>query len=177
MPFRADLLNPIPGDSPSGVDLKYDPITDKIKEARREDLDVPQGEWKTAIKTADYNQVIKLASDALAKKGKDLQIAVWLADAHIRKEGFSMLEPAFQFLQNLLDQYWDTLYPEIEDGDVEVRSAPLAWFGAKLEEPIKSLPLTSSKLNWTQYQESRLVGYEADANTPDKEEARENRIR
>ena len=69
MPFRADLLNPIPGDSPSGVDLKYDPITDKIKEARREDLDVPQGEWKTAIKTADYNQVIKLASDALAKKG------------------------------------------------------------------------------------------------------------
>ena len=177
MPLRADLLNPIPGDNPSGINLRYDPITDKIKEARREDLDVPQGEWKTAIKTADYNQVIKLASDAIAKKGKDLQIAVWLADAHVRKEGFPVLESVFQFLQNLLDQYWNTLYPEIEDGDVEVRSAPLAWFGSKLEEPLKALPITSSKLNWTLYQESRLVGYEADANTFEKEQARAIRIK
>ena len=177
MPLRADLLNPISGDNPSGANLRYDPVTDKIKEARREDLDVPQGEWKTAIKTADWNQVIKFASDALAKKGKDLQIAVWLADAHIRKEGFPMLAPAFQFLQNLQEQFWDTMYPEIEDGDVEVRSAPLAWFGAKLEEPIKGLSITSNKLNWTLYQESRLVGYEADANTPDKEDVRATRIK
>ncbi|MBS1860035.1 MAG: type VI secretion system ImpA family N-terminal domain-containing protein, partial [Acidobacteria bacterium] len=75
MPLRDDLLQPIAGDNPSGVNLRYDPVTDKIKEARREDINAPQGEWKTSLKTADYPQVIKLASDALAKKGKDLQIA------------------------------------------------------------------------------------------------------
>src|SRR5215813_7102197 len=119
MPFRDDLLSPIPGDNPSGVNLRYDPVTDKIKEARREDLDVPQGEWKTALKSADHNLAIRLASDALAKKGKDLQLAVWLVDSHVRKEGFALLEPSFQFLHDFLEQFWQTLYPEIdEDGDM-----------------------------------------------------------
>ena len=38
MPLREDLLNPIAGENPSGVDLRYDNrllLFDKIKEARR----------------------------------------------------------------------------------------------------------------------------------------------
>jgi len=177
MPLRDDLLNPIPGENPSGANLRYDPVTDKIKEARREDVDAPQGEWKTALKTADYPAVIKMASDALAKRGKDLQIAVWLVDAHIRKEGFSVLAPAFQFLHDFLEQYWDTLYPEIdEDGDMEVRAAPLNWLGKATKLPDKGieslgyLPIVSGKLSWTKYQESRKVGYESDQ---DKADARQ----
>jgi len=176
MPLREDLLNPIPGDNPSGVNLRYDPVTDKIKEARREDLDVPQGDWKTTLKTADYPLVIKLASDALVKRGKDLQIAVWLVDAIIRREGFSQLGPCFRFLRELLEQFWDTLYPEIEDDDREVRAAPLDGLGAKLGEPLKTLPITSDKLSWASYQESRIVGYEADADTYEKQQARTARI-
>ena len=64
MPLRDDLPNPIPGDNPSGANLRYDPITDKIKEARREDLELPQGAWQTALKTADYPAVIKMAGEA-----------------------------------------------------------------------------------------------------------------
>jgi type VI secretion system protein ImpA len=177
MPLREDLLNPIAGDNPSGVSLRYDPLTDKIKEARREDLDVPQGEWKTALKVADYPQVIRLAGDALANRSKDLQMAVWLVDAHVRKEGFALLEPSFQFLRSLLEQFWDTLYPEIdEDGDMEVRAAVVEWLGVKLGEPLGFLPIVSGKLSWHAYQESRTVGYENDADTNDKREARENRI-
>ena len=176
MPLRDDLLNPIPGNNPSGVDLRYDPVTDKIKEARREDADVPQGEWKTALKTADYPLAIKLASDALVKRGKDLQIAVWLVDAIIRREGFSQLAPCFRFLRELMEQFWDTLYPAIEDGDVEIRAAPLDWLGAKLGDPLKSLPITSNKLSWVSYQESRIVGYEKDADTYEKQQARSGRV-
>ena len=176
MPLREDLLNPIPGDNPSGVNLRYDPVTDKIKEARREDLDVPQGDWKTTLKTADYPLAIKLAGDALVKRGKDLQIAVWLVDAIVRREGFSQLGPCFRFLRELLEQFWDTLYPEIEDGDLEVRAAPLDWLGAKLGEPLKTLPITSDKLSWASCQESRIVGYEADADTYEKQQARTARI-
>jgi len=32
MPFPDELLNPIDGANPSGVNLRYDPIFDKIKE-------------------------------------------------------------------------------------------------------------------------------------------------
>jgi len=54
MPLRDDLLNPIPGENPSGESLRYAPVFDKIKEARRADDDAPQGEWQFERKTADY---------------------------------------------------------------------------------------------------------------------------
>ncbi|MCC6591274.1 MAG: type VI secretion system protein TssA [Bryobacterales bacterium] len=176
MPLRDDLLKPIPGSNPAGANLRYDPITDKIKEARREDIDAPQGQWKTSIKTADPREVIKLASDVLAKRSKDIQIAVWLVDAHIRREGFPLLAPCFRLLRDLLETYWDTCYPEVEDGDVEMRASPLEWLGNKLDEPIRSVPFTSNKLSYVSYLESRMVGYEADANTSEKEEVRNQRV-
>jgi type VI secretion system protein ImpA len=49
MALRDELLNPIAGANPGGVELRYDPLFDKIKEARREDEDVPQGEWTTTL--------------------------------------------------------------------------------------------------------------------------------
>lgn len=176
MPLRDDLLTPIPGSNPSGVALRYDPVTDKVKEARREDIEAPQGEWKTTLKVADHTQAIKLAGEALAKRGKDLQLAVWLVDSHIRKEGFAMLGPCFQFLRDLLDQFWDTIYPEIEDGDTEARSAPLEWLGQKLEEPVRVLPIASNKLTWVSYKESRTVGYEKDAVGEEKKKIRQKLV-
>jgi type VI secretion system protein ImpA len=176
MPLRDDLLTPIPGDNPAGVNLRYDPVTDRIKEARREDIDAPQGDWKTALKAADHNAAIKLAGEALAKRGKDLQLAVWLVDSHIRKEGFVVLASGFRFLHNLLEQYWDNLYPLVEDDDSEMRAAPLAWLGSKMAEPLGFLPIVNNKLSWLAYKESRLVGYQADADTGDKQMAREARL-
>jgi len=35
------LLAPVPGDNPTGRDLRYDPRYDQVKEARREDLELP----------------------------------------------------------------------------------------------------------------------------------------
>ncbi|HEX8893956.1 MAG TPA: type VI secretion system ImpA family N-terminal domain-containing protein, partial [Terriglobales bacterium] len=49
MPVREDLLNPIAGENPSGTDLRYDSdilLYDKIKEARRQDDELAQGDWQ-----------------------------------------------------------------------------------------------------------------------------------
>src|SRR5439155_15432396 len=70
MPLREDLLQPIPGSNPAGANLRYDPIYDKIKEARREEEDVDQGDWKRTRKVADWPLVIKLSGEALATKSK-----------------------------------------------------------------------------------------------------------
>jgi type VI secretion system protein ImpA len=172
MPLREDLLAPIPGDNPSGVNLRYDAVTDKIKEARREDLDVAQGDWKSTLKVADHNLAIRLASEALATRGKDLQIAVWLVDSHVRKEGLTVLPACFRLINGLCTEFWDTIYPEIEDGDLEMRAAPLDWLGTKLEEPIRRAPLTSSGLSWLSYQESRSVGYESPDDSYEKRQQR-----
>ncbi len=109
MPLRDELLTPIPGTNPGGAELRYDPLYDKIKEARREDEDIPQGDWQVTRKTADWPQVIKLTKDALTTKSKDLQLAVWLSEALLRREGFAGFRGAIDMLVGLLEQHWDHL--------------------------------------------------------------------
>src|SRR5258707_3186110 len=134
MPLLDDLLHPIPGDNPSGASLRYDPLYDKIKEARRRDDNAPQGDWQRERKAADYKQVVKLAGDALGTRTKDLQLAAWLTEALLHQEGFSGLRQGLDLLRGLIENFWDTLYPEIEDGDVELRAAPVAWVGTRLRD-------------------------------------------
>ena len=172
MPLRDDLLNPIPGENPSGENLRYTPVFDKIKEARRADDDAPQGEWNFERKTADYALVMKLAGEALATKSKDLQVAAWLTEAMLRKEGFQGLKAGLELIQGLIASFWDTLYPELDDGDAEMRAAPLEWLGTRMDSALRSVPLTRKGANWFQFKESRAVGYEATADTEAKVEAR-----
>jgi len=163
MPLRDDILNPIPGENPSGENLRYAPIYDQIKEARREDDDIPQGDWQHEIKKADWVLVTKLASEALATKSKDLQIAGWLTEAMLRREGYAGLQAGLALLRGLIENFWDTLYPELEDGDAELRAAPLDWVGSRLDRPIKNVPLTRGGLDWFKYKESRTVPSEVEA--------------
>jgi type VI secretion system protein ImpA len=173
MPLPEGLLNPIPGENPSGKSLRYDPVYDKIREARREEEAGPLGELHE-VKRADYPQVIKLATDALAMRSKDLQIAAWLTEAALVREHLVGLRQCLDLLKGLLEHFWDTVYPEIEDDDLEIRSAPLAWVGSKLGLTVRRLPLTKSKLDLLKYQESRQVGYEKDCEGNDAKTAARN---
>lgn len=163
MPLRDDLLNPIAGDNPAGADLRYDPVYEKIKEARREDDDAPQGEWQHARKVADWPLVIKLAGDALATRSKDLQLAAWLGEAMLRREGFGSFRATLDVTRGLLDKYWETVYPEVEDGDLEMRAAPLEWMGLKLEIPVKMAAINRAGHTYLQYAEARSIGTEQEA--------------
>jgi len=163
MPLRDDLLNPIAGPNPGGADLRYDPLYDRIKEARREDDDAPQGEWQHTRKVADWPQVIKLTSDAVATKSKDIQLAAWLAEAMLRREGFGGFRATVDAIRGLVDTFWDHLYPEAEDGDLELRAAPLEWMGTRLDLPVRFVPLNRAGHNHIVYTEARAIGSEADA--------------
>ena len=163
------LLAPIPGENPAGEDLRYSPIYDDLKEARRADDQLERGEWQREIKTSDWDKVISLASDALSKKSKDLQIAAWLTEALIRKEGFSGLAAGLKLLLGLLQGYWENVYPVIEEGDLEFRGAPLQFLNDKVSSSLKEVPLTDPSAtpgySWLKWQESREVGAESDTLT------------
>ena len=176
MPLRNDLLNPIAGENPAGENLRYAPVYDKIKEARRQDDDAPQGEWTRERKLADYPLTIKLISESLATKSKDLQLAAWLAEAMLIREGVAGLREVLDLVRGMLENFWDGLYPELEDGDAEFRAAPLQWIGDRLEIPLKQSRLAKKGLNWLQYKESRAVGTEEAADTDNKREARQKAI-
>src|SRR5277367_6884375 len=102
MPLRADLLNPIAGSNPSGSNIRYDAVYDQIKEARRQDDTGPQGDWQRERKIADYRQVLDLAGKALAERSKDLQLAVWLAEAALHREKFPGLQQGLDLMRGLL---------------------------------------------------------------------------
>jgi type VI secretion system protein ImpA len=164
MPLSEDLLNPIPGTNPSGKNLRY-VVYDKVKEARREDDEAPQGDWSHERKKADYPLVLRLCCDALANQTKDVQLAVWATEASLKLEGLAGLKRGLEFISKLIETFWDTIYPELEDGDAEVRAGALESLGGKFWEQLWYLPLTRDGLDWRRYQESRAVGYEADADS------------
>jgi type VI secretion system protein ImpA len=170
MPLREDLLNPIPGENPSGANLRYAPAYDQLKEARREEDDVEQGVWQYKVKTADWPLVVKLASELLAKKSKDLQVAAWLTEAAIHREGFAGLKQGLDLLHGLLTYFWDTVYPEIEDDDLELRATPLAWVATQLALPLRKVELTREGHDWFRYKESLLVPNEQDAGNDDNKQ-------
>src|ERR1700758_3341941 len=112
MTLPGNILSPIPGVNPSGQNLRYDSVYEKVKEARREEEDLPQGEWSRVVKTADPVQVIRLTTEALTTKTKDLQLAAWLSEALLRQEGIRGLREGLDLLRGLVSNFWDTLYPE-----------------------------------------------------------------
>jgi type VI secretion system protein ImpA len=163
MPLRADLLAPIAGDNPSGANLRYDPVYDQIKEARRQDDAGPQGDWQRERKLADYRLVAELSSKVIAERSKDLQLAVWLTEAALHREKFAGLLQGLDLLRGLLEQFWETFYPEIEDDDLEPRIVLLGWVGERLVDAVRFTPITGGGFSLNHYLESRRVGSEEDA--------------
>ena len=138
------LLSPISEENPSGESLRYSGIYDEINEARRQDDDLNQGEWKTELKVADYRRVIELASDALTKQSKDLQIAVWLSEALVFQHGFVGLRDGLRLLRGFHENFWETVFPEVEEGDMEGRANAVSWFDKNVAFAVKKAPYTGS---------------------------------
>ncbi|MEW5931175.1 MAG: type VI secretion system protein TssA, partial [Gemmatimonadota bacterium] len=164
MPLRSDLLVPLAGANPAGVNVRYEPVFDQIRIARIEEPALDQGEWKRERKTADYALVVKLAGEVIATRSKDLQVAAWLTEALTRREGFAGLRSGLELLRALVEEFWDHLYPELEDGDAEMRAGPLEWVGhsAAVLDAVRSAPLNPAGHGFFAYEQSREVGHESD---------------
>jgi type VI secretion system protein ImpA len=157
------LLTPIPGENPSGCGLAYAPEYDEIREARRAEENVPQGEWQRKVKAAEWDRVVALGTDCLAHKTKDLQIAAWMTEALGRLHGFAGLRDGFRLLHGIQEQFWDTFYPEIDEGDLEARASPHLFLNHAQIIPllVRQIPLTSGldgqRYSYLHWEESRAT--------------------
>jgi type VI secretion system protein ImpA len=166
------LLAPIPGDNPSGANLLYAGLHDEVREARRADDILAQGEWKRESKVADWHKVFVLTTEALATKTKDLQLAAWLTEALVNLHGFAGLHDGLKLLGGLLETYWETLYPEIDEGDMEARANAIdmlnrPFFAAAIQKvPITGNPV-GANYSYLEFKDSTKF------NVPDNLEALE----
>lgn len=156
------ILTPIDADNPCGESLRYDPVFDEIKEARRADDPLDRGEWQQELKTSDWDRVIVLCLEVLSTKTKDLQIGVWLTEALVITEGFEGFIAGIKILHGFLRKFWEHVHPEVEDGDLDFRVGPLEFLNDKIWVNIKDIPLTdpntTNGYSWLKWHESRQVG-------------------
>ncbi|MBP0953956.1 type VI secretion system protein TssA [Pseudomonas alliivorans] len=152
----ADLTAPINGGS--GEDLSFSTLFDQVKEARRADPDyLTQGDWQTDLKSSDWELTITLAAQGLAQQSKDLMLVAWLSEALAHKYHFVGITFGLTLAERILQNFWDDLFPSLEDG-VEERAARLAWLKTSLTEVVGGLPITQGQnFGLLRYDESRHV--------------------
>ncbi|WP_035707110.1 type VI secretion system protein TssA [Niveispirillum irakense] len=137
------LLAPIPGGDPAGEDIRYGGEYDLIKEARREEVDLPQGVWKADRKRAEWGEVIRLAVATLTNRAKDLQVAAWLCEALLPRHGAAGLAAGLELLAGLLEQFGTEAHPRAdEDGDLSRRALIFEWLNERLVVLLLTLPVT-----------------------------------
>lgn len=154
---RDALLAPI-GSHGTGEDLGFSLLFDEIKEARRADpVYLSQGEWQADLKKADWNAVVTLTSTGLAEQSKDLSLAGWLCEGLAHRDHFVGMAWGLELITALCHQYWETLYPTLEEGDEE-RVARLTWLDDILSDMVGTLALTEGQCyGLDRYEESRQV--------------------
>ncbi len=156
--------SPIPGPDPSGVDLRYTPVYDQIKEAKRADDKLDRGEWHTELKREDWPLVSKICGDALMEQSKDLQIAAWFTESLLHQHGFGGLEFGLRLMARLMTDFWDTLHPVIEDGDLDYRIGPLTYLNERLPTAVCQVPICDAErtkgYTYFDREASRQVGFD-----------------
>ena len=179
------LLAPIPGPNPAGVALREDfspkAVYHVVKDARSAARAAERSlVWDdpTAETRPDWRPILELAPKILVEQSKDLEIAAWLIEALLRQHGFAGLRDGFRLARELVERFWDQLYPLPDEDGMLTRVAPLAGLNGQdsegtLVRPILNVPITMTDagrpLSMTDYRQAMDLEQTAD---PDKREQR-----
>lgn len=140
------LTLPIDGPHPSGKDLTYSVEFDSIRTLRTsDDPTLDQGAWATDLKAANWPEVIKVCSKLLRDTTKDLRLVAWMTEALVHTQGYYGLAQGYDLLAKLIEQYWDTIYPEAEDGDYEQRMSSLVWLLSQSVRWVNTIAIVGSE--------------------------------
>ncbi|MBI3469034.1 MAG: type VI secretion system protein TssA [Planctomycetes bacterium] len=163
------LTPPIPGENPAGSTVPFT-VRAELDEARKEinpdDFDADDPTRPETAKYADWDGVVRLATQILLETSKDLLVAARLTEALTRLHGFAGLRDGLKLMRVLIDGSWEHLHPEIEDGDLEVRAGPFLWLddadrGARFPSTVREIAMFTganrpySWRDWRQVQDGR----------------------
>lgn len=128
MNYRELGTRPVSASQPQGDDVRYDDLFIELQEEidkLSSPLDRELFSWDT---------VAKLASSILHDHSKDLLVASYLCVALVYLHKGEGLETASIILKDLLDNYWETLYPTKRR--IQGRIAALSWWLDRTEEAL-----------------------------------------
>ncbi len=150
------LLAPIPGDEPTGPNLRLNDSAGalyyRVKDARsaarmaerQADAEADRGSL-----APEWRLIFEQSQDLLANYSKDLEVACWLTEAALRMHGFAGLRDAMALLAGLVEAYWSGLH-SVDDEDIGAKVAPIAGLNGTggegaLIQPLRLAPLTGAQ--------------------------------
>lgn len=140
------LLQPITDDAPCGVDMSFSNEFDAVQEMRRaDDASLPQGEFVTDLKVADWQGAADLCEQLLKTRSKDLRVAGWLVESWSHLRGFAGLADGLSLVDQLCSRFWAQVHPLPEDGEQELRVGNLAWLLGRAERLSQNVALLRSE--------------------------------
>jgi type VI secretion system protein VasJ len=122
---------PISSENPTGVDVRYEPVYDDLQ------VEIRKFSSISGPASIKWEEVIKLSSEILAQKSKDLTVASWLAVALIHVRQMEGLAIGLRVYQDLLEKYWDNLYPV--KTRMSARISAIEWWLEKTEGALDKL--------------------------------------
>ena len=123
---------PIRPDQPAGDDVRYDPQYEELQ------AEVDKFSSPSASGAVDWDKVVKLSSDILSQKSKDLLVASYLAVALIQTKKFEGVEIGSRIYRDLIEGHWDALFPT--KARMRGRVAAIEWWAEKAESVLEQLP-------------------------------------
>mgnify|MGYP001255721964 CR=1 FL=1 len=111
-----ELLEVISEESPSGDNLEYEPEFGEIERASKGKAEQTLGDATTDAEPPDWRYVEE-NTVTLLQKTKDLRLAVMRAQSLLNLEGLSGFASGLQLIQGLVDDFWDSVHPELDAED------------------------------------------------------------
>lgn len=159
------LLEPITPELPAGSDLRTDtsPLNDfqqikdkrnKARQLEKQTLFGPNmspdareestGRGKSPESTTECWKFVKDKSlDVLKRKSKDAEVAAYLIEALLRLDSFAGLHDGLRTMRELVDRFWDNIYPRPDEDGIETTVLPISRLDSEvLTSAIKRVPLT-----------------------------------
>jgi type VI secretion system protein ImpA len=153
----AALLAPIGGNTPAGVDWRgapspnsiYYAIKDARSAARAAERQLAMGDDDEGVKP-DWKPVLLHGTKAIAMRSKDLELVAYMIEALARLHGFAGVRDGFRLARELIEKYWDHLYPLPDEEGLETRVGPLTGLNGDDAEgtliaPLTRIPLTEGR--------------------------------
>lgn len=120
---------PISQDQPVGADFRFEPLFEELQ------AEVGKLSSLSGPGSVDWGKVVKLSSEILSEKSKDLLVASYLSVALTYNRQTEGLAIGLKIYQELLETFWDRLYP----AKVKGRAGAVEWWIEKTEAALKQI--------------------------------------
>ncbi len=122
---------PVPGPNPAGRDIRTDPLYDDLSS------EINKSSSISASSPLDWQKVVNLSKKILEEQSKDLLVCSYLCVGLLKTEGLKGLAGGFHIYRDLLEIYWDTMFPL--KTRIRGRLNALSWWVDTLEDSLRGM--------------------------------------